>query len=45
MWQWTDETVVAGFETSCDDTGVAVMRSSGELLGECLNSQTHVHKE
>ena len=36
--------VVLGVETSCDDTGVAVMRGSGRLLGHCLHSQTPVHK-
>ena len=36
--------VVMGIETSCDDTGVAVMRGDGQLLGSCLRSQTQVHK-
>lgn len=31
---------VLGIETSCDDTGVAVVRSDGQLLGEALHSQT-----
>ena len=37
-------TVVLGVETSCDDTGVAVMKGDGQLLGNCLNSQTAIHK-
>ena len=39
-----EETVVLGVETSCDDTGVAVMKGDGQLLGNCLQSQTQVHK-
>ena len=34
---------VLGIETSCDDTGVAVVSSSGEILGESLASQCDVH--
>ena len=32
-----------GIETSCDDTGAAVVRGNGTILGESLQSQTHVH--
>ena len=39
-----EETVVLGVETSCDDTGVAVIRGSGELMGSAVASQTDVHK-
>ena len=35
--------VVLGIETSCDDTGAAVVDSDGNVLGECLHSQTAVH--
>ena len=38
-----EEAVVLGVESSCDDTGVAVLRGSGEVLGEALQSQTDVH--
>ena len=38
-----EEAVVLGVESSCDDTGVAVLRGSGEVLGEVLQSQTDVH--
>jgi len=32
-------TIVLGIETSCDDTGAAVIDQSGRLLGECISSQ------
>jgi hypothetical protein len=34
---------VLGIETSCDDTGCAVVDSSGKILGEALNSQQQIH--
>ncbi|XP_046389695.1 probable tRNA N6-adenosine threonylcarbamoyltransferase, mitochondrial [Ischnura elegans] len=34
---------VLGIETSCDDTGCAIVDSKGTILGECLNSQQQVH--
>jgi hypothetical protein len=33
---------VLGIETSCDDTGAAVVRSDGLILGEALASQHEV---
>ena len=36
---------VLGIETSCDDTGVAVVRSDGTILGEALGSQAALHEE
>ena len=39
-----EKMVVVGVETSCDDTGVAVITGAGQLLGNCLLSQTQVHK-
>ena len=36
---------VLGIETSCDDTGVAVVRSDGLILGEALTSQAALHEE
>lgn len=30
---------VLGIETSCDDTGVAIVSSERKILGQCLNSQ------
>ena len=36
---------ILGIETSCDDTGAAVVDDSGNVLGEALNSQTAIHVE
>ena len=36
---------ILGIETSCDDTGAAVVDSDGNILGEALHSQTAVHVE
>ena len=36
---------VLGIETSCDDTGVAIVRSDGTILGEALASQAALHEE
>ncbi|CAM9762306.1 unnamed protein product [Heterosigma akashiwo] len=36
---------VLGIETSCDDTGAAVVRSDGRILGEALASQAKIHAE
>lgn len=36
---------VMGIETSCDDTGVAIVRSDGVILGEALASQYKIHEE
>ncbi len=33
------EVLVLGIESSCDDTGAAVMTESGRILGESLASQ------
>ncbi|XP_028621588.1 probable tRNA N6-adenosine threonylcarbamoyltransferase, mitochondrial isoform X2 [Grammomys surdaster] len=35
--------LVLGIETSCDDTGAAVVDETGTVLGEALHSQTNVH--
>uniref|UniRef100_A0A3Q1BV87 N(6)-L-threonylcarbamoyladenine synthase n=1 Tax=Amphiprion ocellaris TaxID=80972 RepID=A0A3Q1BV87_AMPOC len=35
--------LVLGIETSCDDTGAAVLDETGAILGESLNSQKEVH--
>nr|XP_056717209.1 tRNA N6-adenosine threonylcarbamoyltransferase, mitochondrial [Euleptes europaea] len=35
--------IVLGIETSCDDTGAAVMDETGNVLGEALHSQGEVH--
>eukprot|EP01063_Lacrimia_lanifica_P012682 TRINITY_DN19345_c0_g1_i1.p1 TRINITY_DN19345_c0_g1~~TRINITY_DN19345_c0_g1_i1.p1 ORF type:complete len:714 (+),score=274.31 TRINITY_DN19345_c0_g1_i1:77-2218(+) len=36
--------VVLGIESSCDDTGVAVVTTNAEVLGECLASQAQIHE-
>ena len=36
---------VLGIESSCDDTGAAVVRSDGVILGEALASQADIHEE
>jgi N6-L-threonylcarbamoyladenine synthase len=36
---------VLGIESSCDDTGAAVVRSDGTILGESLASQNDIHEE
>lgn len=35
--------VVLGIESSCDDTGVAVLTSDGRVLGEALATQAELH--
>ncbi|CAH1789408.1 unnamed protein product [Owenia fusiformis] len=37
------KTYILGIETSCDDTGAAVVDNGGNILGEALNSQTDIH--
>jgi N6-L-threonylcarbamoyladenine synthase len=40
----TQPFLVLGIESSCDDTGAAVVRSDGVLLGEALASQSELHE-
>eukprot|EP00873_Tetraselmis_striata_P017802 jgi/Tetstr1/438066/TSEL_026691.t1 len=35
--------LVLGIESSCDDTGAAVVSSTGEILGEALATQAEIH--
>ncbi|KAK3108529.1 hypothetical protein FSP39_009998 [Pinctada imbricata] len=37
--------IVLGIETSCDDTGAAVVDENGHVLGEALHSQMNTHVE
>lgn len=37
--------LVLGIESSCDDTGAAVVRGDGVVLGEVLASQSGVHEQ
>mmetsp|Transcript_156378 Transcript_156378/g.501665 ORF Transcript_156378/g.501665 Transcript_156378/m.501665 type:complete len:680 (-) Transcript_156378:65-2104(-) len=36
---------VLGIESSCDDTGAAVLSGTGEILGEALASQSGIHEQ
>lgn len=35
--------ILLGIETSCDDTGVAMLKGEREVLSNCLSSQEHLH--
>lgn len=37
--------IVLGFESSCDETGVAICSTRGEILGQALHSQISMHKD
>lgn len=39
----TDRPLILGIETSCDDTGCAIVDGKGRILGEALNSQHLFH--
>ncbi|KAK7793402.1 hypothetical protein R5R35_014308 [Gryllus longicercus] len=39
----TNQCKILGIETSCDDTGCAIVDDSGNILGEALNSQQEIH--
>ncbi|KAK5646034.1 hypothetical protein RI129_004498 [Pyrocoelia pectoralis] len=39
----TKRSLILGIETSCDDTGCAIVDSEGNILGEALNSQHLIH--
>lgn len=41
----TNRMLVLGIETSCDDTGAAVVNEKGEIIGEALHAQTSIHVE
>ncbi|XP_063231942.1 tRNA N6-adenosine threonylcarbamoyltransferase, mitochondrial isoform X1 [Bacillus rossius redtenbacheri] len=43
LYSSLNKCVVLGIETSCDDTGCAVVDNEGNILGEALNSQQQVH--
>lgn len=38
-----EQTHVLGIETSCDDTGVAIINLKGKLLSNCIDSQLKQH--
>ena len=37
--------IVLGFESSCDETGVALCTTEGRILGQALYSQIAMHKD
>jgi N6-L-threonylcarbamoyladenine synthase len=37
--------IVLGFESSCDETGVALCTTQGQILGQALYSQIAMHKD
>uniref|UniRef100_A0A1B0D067 N(6)-L-threonylcarbamoyladenine synthase n=1 Tax=Phlebotomus papatasi TaxID=29031 RepID=A0A1B0D067_PHLPP len=39
----SDNFLILGIETSCDDTGAAILDARGTILGEALHSQQSVH--
>lgn len=39
------QSLVLGIETSCDDTGAAIVDSKGNVIGEALHSQLQTHLE
>ncbi|XP_072179144.1 tRNA N6-adenosine threonylcarbamoyltransferase, mitochondrial-like [Diadema setosum] len=41
--QFVHSKLVLGIETTCDDTGAAVMDESGRVLGERLHTQKRIH--
>ena len=41
----TKTATILGIETSCDDTGCAIVNEKGDILGECLISQGAIHTE
>lgn len=36
---------ILGIESSCDDTGVAIVNDNKDILGESLHSQGAIHRE
>ncbi|CAH1998363.1 unnamed protein product [Acanthoscelides obtectus] len=42
-WNSSKKDIILGIETSCDDTGCALIDTDGNLLGEALNSQHLIH--
>lgn len=39
----SNRSIILGIETSCDDTGCAVVDTDGNILGEALKSQQQLH--
>lgn len=43
-WKSTGRGLVLGIESSCDDTGAAVLTRDGQILGEALATQEEIHR-
>ncbi|XP_032779692.2 probable tRNA N6-adenosine threonylcarbamoyltransferase, mitochondrial [Daphnia magna] len=43
--RYLSQSLVLGIETSCDDTGAAIVDSKGNVIGEALHSQLQTHLE
>lgn len=39
----SENVIIMGIESSCDDTGCALVDSNGNILGEALHSQHLTH--
>ena len=35
--------IILGIESSCDDTGIAIVKNGREILGSAVNSQIDIH--
>ena len=35
--------IILGIETSCDDTGIGIVNSNGDILGQAMHSQEETH--
>lgn len=42
---YTDKDIMLGIESSCDDTGVALVQFDGTILSEILMSQIGIHEQ
>ncbi len=45
MFIYNDDGWCVGIESSCDDTGVAIVRSDGYILSNVLYSQQAIHEK
>lgn len=42
-YSFNEKTIILGIETSCDDTGIAILNEKGSILGDSLYSQNTLH--
>lgn len=45
VWEWDEETLVLGIETSCDETSASVVKGGREILSNIVASQSELHGE